>query len=181
MGAIVRTEMPFDSAEVSLGFAFIEFERRAGGEHAEHRRPRRRQGARLQGRALPAGQAHRRHADEYVKPEFRLYAERARCTRVSRTRTRPVCRGATSTSTAAYCSVGAARAAPVYGGEREKGTGVNSSHVAWSSQGTYLATFHNKGIAIWAGDAFEKIGVYAHKGVKVVIFSPGEATSSRTP
>ena len=48
----------------------------------------------------------------------------------------------------------------VYGGEREKSTGVNwcERYVAWSPQGSYLATFHNKGIAVWGGDRFDKIG-----------------------
>ena len=116
--------------------------------------------------------------DEYVKPEFRPYEERAVHAWLEDPAYRDQFVVRHDEDTAVYWLEGRAHVPPalVYGGEREKGTGVNwcERYVAWSSQGTYLATFHNKGIAIWAGDAFEKIGRYAHKGVKAVIFSPGE-------
>ena len=180
MGAIVRTEMPFDSADVSLGFAFIEFE---SGEQAA-------KAVQLtDGYALDKAHvfkvAHYQQVkriadmpDEYVKPEFRPYEERAVHAWLEDPAYRDQFVVRHDEDTAVYWLEGRAHVPPalVYGGEREKGTGVNwcERYVAWSSQGTYLATFHNKGIAIWAGDAFEKIGRYAHKGVKAVIFSPGE-------
>ena len=47
-------------------------------------------------------------------------------------------------------------------------------YVSWSSQGTYLATFHNKGIALWGDAAFSKQGRFAHDGVNKLEFSPRE-------
>jgi translation initiation factor 3 subunit B len=63
-----------------------------------------------------------------------------------------------------------------YDGEREKKNGKQwcSQYVLWSPQGTYLATFHPQGIAIWAGDKYEKVGRFAHKNVKIAVFSPME-------
>ncbi len=64
----------------------------------------------------------------------------------------------------------------VYGGERE--TKENKiwceMQVAWSPKGKYLATFHLQGIALWAGDTFEKIGRFPHHGVRHIEFSPCE-------
>merc|ERR550514_848938 len=46
--------------------------------------------------------------------------------------------------------------------------------VKWSPQGSMLATFHNKGIALWGDSDFNKQGRFAHNGVKQLDFSPGE-------
>jgi len=46
--------------------------------------------------------------------------------------------------------------------------------VQWSPQGHYLATFHQRGIALWAGPDFKKKVRFAHDGVKFVQFSPTE-------
>lgn len=63
-----------------------------------------------------------------------------------------------------------------YDGEKEKEGGKQwcSQYVTWSPQGTYLATFHPQGIALWGGLEFEKLGRFAHKNVKIVLFSPKE-------
>lgn len=63
-----------------------------------------------------------------------------------------------------------------YGGERERENDKNWTdlYVAWSQRGSYLATFHMQGIAMWGGDSFEKIGRFAHPGVQQVEFSPQE-------
>ncbi|KUF99055.1 hypothetical protein AM588_10010793 [Phytophthora nicotianae] len=59
-----------------------------------------------------------------------------------------------------------------YAGDREKKNGKQwcSQYVLWSPQGTYLATFHPQGIALWGGDKYEKrdgAGVgYHHLDVK---------------
>lgn len=68
------------------------------------------------------------------------------------------------------------RTALEYDGENEKQNGKQwcSQYVSWSPHGTYLATFHPQGIAIWGGETFEKLGRFAHKGVKVAVFSPEE-------
>ncbi len=63
-----------------------------------------------------------------------------------------------------------------YGGEREKSAGKPwvRLYVLWSPQGTYLATIHNQGIALWGGDRFMEQHRFAHAGVKLVSFSPCE-------
>ena len=63
-----------------------------------------------------------------------------------------------------------------YGGEREKEGGLYwcEQYVKWSPQGSMLATFHNKGIALWGDSDFNKQGRFAHNGVKRLDFSPGE-------
>ncbi len=63
-----------------------------------------------------------------------------------------------------------------YGGEREKEGGLYwcEMYVKWSPQGSVLATFHNKGIALWGDASFSKQGRFAHNGVKRLDFSPRE-------
>lgn len=63
-----------------------------------------------------------------------------------------------------------------YGGDREKDRNRSwtESVVAWSPQGTYLATFHRQGIVLWGGDGFEKLGRFGHANVRDVDFSPCE-------
>ncbi len=40
--------------------------------------------------------------------------------------------------------------------------------------GTYLATFHRQGIALWGGPSWNKIIRFVHPGVKLIDFSPNE-------
>jgi len=63
-----------------------------------------------------------------------------------------------------------------YGGEREKQSKKIwcDWRVQWSPQGTYLATFHQPGIALWAGPEFTKKVRFAHDSVKHIEFSPNE-------
>ncbi|VFQ75834.1 unnamed protein product [Cuscuta campestris] len=50
------------------------------------------------------------------------------------------------------------------------------SFVQWSPLGTYLATVHRQGAAIWGGAAsFERLMRYPHSQVKLIDFSPGES------
>ncbi|GAA5918515.1 hypothetical protein JCM6882_001363 [Rhodosporidiobolus microsporus] len=44
----------------------------------------------------------------------------------------------------------------------------------WSPQGTYLATIHLQGVALWGGNSFERINRFAHPEVKLIDFSPYE-------
>lgn len=46
--------------------------------------------------------------------------------------------------------------------------------VTWSPQGTFVATYHEKGIVLWGGDKFEKQGAYSHTHPKKIDFSPKE-------
>jgi len=47
-------------------------------------------------------------------------------------------------------------------------------YVAWSPLGSYLATFHKQGIALWGGASWGKIARFAHPNVKLIDFSPRE-------
>ncbi|KAL9225539.1 hypothetical protein vseg_001448 [Gypsophila vaccaria] len=49
------------------------------------------------------------------------------------------------------------------------------SYVQWSPLGTYLATIHRQGAAVWGGaSSFERLMRYIHPQVKLIDFSPGE-------
>ncbi|KAK2643511.1 hypothetical protein Ddye_025274 [Dipteronia dyeriana] len=59
---------------------------------------------------------------------------------------------------------------PVY-----KRTYWTESFVQWTPLGTYLATVHRQGAAVWGGaDTFNRLMRYAHPQVKLIDFSPGE-------
>jgi len=63
-----------------------------------------------------------------------------------------------------------------YGGEREKAAKKVwcDWRVHWSPLGSYIATFHQQGIALWAGPEFEKKVRLPHPDVKEIQFSPNE-------
>jgi translation initiation factor 3 subunit B len=64
-----------------------------------------------------------------------------------------------------------------YNGEREKQNGKIwcDWKVQFSPQGSFLATFHKQGIALWAGEKFQKWKVrFPHENVKFIDFSPNE-------
>uniref|UniRef100_A0A7S1EQF8 Eukaryotic translation initiation factor 3 subunit B n=1 Tax=Timspurckia oligopyrenoides TaxID=708627 RepID=A0A7S1EQF8_9RHOD len=48
------------------------------------------------------------------------------------------------------------------------------SKIMWSPKGSYLATFHRQGVALWGGEKWEKIARFAHDSVKFAEFSPCE-------
>ncbi|KAL6278954.1 hypothetical protein ACE6H2_022555 [Prunus campanulata] len=49
------------------------------------------------------------------------------------------------------------------------------SFVQWSPLGTYLATIHRQGAAVWGGaSTFNRLMRYAHPQVRLIDFSPGE-------
>jgi len=48
------------------------------------------------------------------------------------------------------------------------------SYVKWSPMGSYLATFHPRGIAVWGGADFTKIAKFEHPNVQFIDFSPCE-------
>eukprot|EP00472_Partenskyella_glossopodia_P013131 CAMPEP_0197525686 /NCGR_PEP_ID=MMETSP1318-20131121/13885_1 /TAXON_ID=552666 /ORGANISM="Partenskyella glossopodia, Strain RCC365" /LENGTH=712 /DNA_ID=CAMNT_0043079365 /DNA_START=32 /DNA_END=2170 /DNA_ORIENTATION=+ len=64
----------------------------------------------------------------------------------------------------------------MYGGEREKAQKKHwtQSLVKWSPKGSFLATFHVQGIALWGGKDFRRVGKFVHRQVTEVQFSPGE-------
>jgi translation initiation factor 3 subunit B len=57
--------------------------------------------------------------------------------------------------------------------ERQRWT---ETYVRWSPQGTFLATFHFKGIALWGGENFRQIMKFSHQGVQLIDFSPCKGT-----
>jgi translation initiation factor 3 subunit B len=72
-----------------------------------------------------------------------------------------------------------------YGGENQKvgDKQWTELYTAWSSKGSYLATFHHQGIVLWGGDKFERLQRFSHPGVQVLDFSPCETylvTCNRT-
>lgn len=50
----------------------------------------------------------------------------------------------------------------------------SESAIRWSSLGTYLATFHQQGVAIWGGKDFLQIQKFSHPRVEWLDFSPKE-------
>jgi translation initiation factor 3 subunit B len=48
------------------------------------------------------------------------------------------------------------------------------TYVMWSPQGTYLATFHRQGIALWGGEEFGRLHRFNHANVQLIDFSPNE-------
>ncbi|KAK4538258.1 hypothetical protein CDCA_CDCA16G4283 [Cyanidium caldarium] len=49
------------------------------------------------------------------------------------------------------------------------------SGVRWSPLGSYLATFHRQGVALWGGGEFEKIVRFAHDHPRLIHFSRNES------
>lgn len=47
-------------------------------------------------------------------------------------------------------------------------------YMRWSPKGTYLLSVHRQGVALWAGDNWERVGRFAHNDVRLVDFSPNE-------
>uniref|UniRef100_A0AAZ3SC57 Eukaryotic translation initiation factor 3 subunit B n=1 Tax=Oncorhynchus tshawytscha TaxID=74940 RepID=A0AAZ3SC57_ONCTS len=60
---------------------------------------------------------------------------------------------------------------PIVSEERARWT---ETYVRWSPKGTYLATFHQRGIALWGGEKFKQIQRFSHQGVSLIDFSPCE-------
>ena len=48
------------------------------------------------------------------------------------------------------------------------------TYVRWSPKGTYLATFHQRGIALGGGEKFKQSQRFSHQGVQLIDFSPCE-------
>lgn len=48
------------------------------------------------------------------------------------------------------------------------------TYCKWSPLGSYLATFHRKGLALWGGPSFEQIQRFNHLNVQFIDFSPCE-------
>lgn len=55
--------------------------------------------------------------------------------------------------------------------ERDRWT---ESYVQWSPYGTFLATFHRQGIALWGGSTWQRFMRFAHPGARLLDCSPCE-------
>jgi translation initiation factor 3 subunit B len=55
--------------------------------------------------------------------------------------------------------------------ERE---GWTEGYISWSVRGSYLASVHRQGIALWGGREMERLNRYHHPGVRFLDFSPNE-------
>lgn len=182
MGEVTLLKMPFSKEGSSLGFCFVEFRSPEMAAKAVKL---------TNGYALDKAHVFKVEPysalvkiasmpDTYKEPEKKAFEERVNINEWltdADHRDQFVVRHGEETEV--FWSMGMQVTNPIlsYGGEREKKTGLNwcEMYVTWSSQGSYLATFHRKGIAVWGGQAFEKIGRYAHPGVKAAEFSPGES------
>lgn len=79
--------------------------------------------------------------------------------------------------TVVFWSDGKHEPAVDYDGRREKEAGVAwcDYYVQWSPSGSYFATLvPPKGVILWGGSSFEKLGRFPAKGVEIVNFSPKE-------
>lgn len=56
----------------------------------------------------------------------------------------------------------------------ESREGWSAYGVAWSPKGTYLATFHPRGIALFGGPKWTRLARFAHNGVRRIDISPSE-------
>ncbi|ORZ30314.1 eukaryotic translation initiation factor eIF2A-domain-containing protein, partial [Catenaria anguillulae PL171] len=56
--------------------------------------------------------------------------------------------------------------------ERERWT---EGYVAWSPRGSYLASVHRAGVAIWGSKAMDRLQRFHHPGVRFIDFSPLES------
>jgi translation initiation factor 3 subunit B len=61
------------------------------------------------------------------------------------------------------------KAVPVYSKEN-----LSEDGIMWSPLGSYLVSFHKKGIALWGGEHWKVQGSYTHKNVRLCHFSPNE-------
>ncbi|PWN27073.1 translation initiation factor eIF-3b [Jaminaea rosea] len=52
--------------------------------------------------------------------------------------------------------------------------GWTESYVQWSPFGTFLATLHGPGVALWGGPSYKKFMRFSHRGARLVDFSPSE-------
>mmetsp|Transcript_8211 Transcript_8211/g.14925 ORF Transcript_8211/g.14925 Transcript_8211/m.14925 type:complete len:710 (-) Transcript_8211:33-2162(-) len=64
-----------------------------------------------------------------------------------------------------------------YDGSREKAAGIQwcKDRMEWSPKGSFMATIiKQKGVILWGGEKYEKLGRFAHADVDHVSFSPNE-------
>uniref|UniRef100_A0A914VWK6 Eukaryotic translation initiation factor 3 subunit B n=1 Tax=Plectus sambesii TaxID=2011161 RepID=A0A914VWK6_9BILA len=65
-------------------------------------------------------------------------------------------------------------AEPMLCGDEAEKQSWTETIVEWSPKGTYLTTFHEKGIALWCGPKFEQFQRFLHEKVTLIDYSPNE-------
>ena len=166
--------MPMDPAtKMSCGYAFIEFATRGEADAAVE-----------QADGYKLDKAHvfkvskfddfEKYAkvpDEYVPPEPKPYSQRENTQAWmmdERGRDQFVCRFGDETE--------------IFWNDAQKSSAVEEykrsfwteSYVQWSPRGTYLATVHRQGVALWGGPSFGRLAKFSHSGVQFIEFSPCE-------
>ncbi|KAI3742980.1 hypothetical protein L1987_60681 [Smallanthus sonchifolius] len=110
--------------------------------------------------------------DEWASPEIRPYTPRENLQRWltdEKGRDQFVIRAGSDTEVL-WNDARQVKADPVY-----KHPFWTESFVQWAPLGTYLATVHRQGAAVWGGaSTFNRLMRYAHPQVKLIDFSPGE-------
>ena len=166
--------MPMDPAtKMSCGYAFIEFSTRAEADAAVEQ---------TDGYKLDKAHIFKvsnfgdfdkyaKVPDEYVAPEPKPYTQRENpqaWMMDERGRDQFVCRFGDETE--------------IFWNDAQKSTAIEEykrsfwteSYVQWSPRGTYLATAHRQGVALWGGQSFGRLAKFSHSGVQFIEFSPCE-------
>jgi translation initiation factor 3 subunit B len=182
IGTIMKLEMPMKSG-VSLGFALIQFQTKESANIAIENV----NGYQLDKNhifsVMPYSELSRLASlsDTYVEPPKREFQEppdlKSWLSDESGRDQFVIRHGASNVeeTTVSWSELG--RTPEVhYAGEREKASGLTwcELNVQWSPKGSYLGTFHRRGVALWGGDKMQKLGRFAHDDVNRMSFSPCE-------
>ncbi|DBA01398.1 TPA: hypothetical protein N0F65_007295 [Lagenidium giganteum] len=178
VGTIVDVDMPLIKEGKTTGFAFLEFEQEAHATDAVIKIDNMRLDARHTFRVNKYCDLakYQNVAKEFVAPKIDKHVEPKNLkTWLTDSARRDMFALRYGSETEIYWS-DKGEITLDYDGEREKKGGKQwcSQYVLWSPHGTYLATFHPQGIALWGGDHYEKVGRFAHRNVKMAVFSPNE-------
>lgn len=178
VGAVADIDMPFDKSGSTTGFAFVEFENETHAQDAVRTIHNFALDKRHTLQVNKYSDLHKYAAtpDAFVAPKIDKFVEPKNYkTWLMDTARRDMFAMRHGTETEIYWS-DKGEITLEYDGAREKVGGKQwcSQYVLWSPQGTYLATFHQPGIALWAGDKYEKVARIPHAGVKIAVFSPNE-------
>lgn len=84
-----------------------------------------------------------------------------------------LCRGE-DVSIAYHNRVGPLEIAKDSSGKKVERNRWTDSYVQWSPLGTFLATLHVKGVALWGGESWKCLNRFSHQGARVIDFSPNE-------
>lgn len=165
--------MPQDDSKTSLGFAFIEYENEQQAQSAVDQT----NGYQLDKKHVfkvckfDDFEKYEKVPDEYVAPPPKPFAKRENTQAWmmdQRGRDQFVCRFGDETEIF-WNDPQTKKGEDVY-----TRTHWTESYVQWSPKGSFLATVHRQGVALWGGESFGRIAKYAHNAVQFIEFSPCE-------